>query len=216
MRPLTVERVDFGDGTQGYSADGTPVDCVRFAQLGLIPDFQPQIVVSGINHGANLGDDIAYSGTVAAAFEGLFFGLPSIAVSQQSLAGEIDFRIGDSFDFEPLANFVAKIVANPELIPIHRGTLLNINGPGRPPNGVRVAGLGRRIYLDEPELKAQEGDRRQTYVIYGVEHEYERQSGTDFAAIADGYISITPVHFDLTDTAGIDALAQTDFEALLS
>ena len=76
--------VDFGDGTDGYATDGTPVDCVRLAALGLIEGFEPELVVSGINHGANLGDDITYSGTVAAALEGVVLGLPAIAVSQQS------------------------------------------------------------------------------------------------------------------------------------
>ena len=83
-RPLWVEEVPFADGTSGYATDGTPVDCVRLASLGLIEGFQAELVVSGINHGANLGDDITYSGTVAAALEGVVLGLPSIAVSQQS------------------------------------------------------------------------------------------------------------------------------------
>src|ERR687896_269816 len=80
-RPLWVEEVDFGDGGSGYATDGTPVDCVRFAALGLIEGFTAELIVSGINHGANLGDDITYSGTVAAALEGVVLGLPAIAVS---------------------------------------------------------------------------------------------------------------------------------------
>src|SRR5881397_1904403 len=83
-RPLWVQEVNFGDRTTGYATDGTPVDCVRLARLGLIESFEADLVVSGINHGSNLGDDITYSGTVAAAFEGLVLGLPAIAVSQQS------------------------------------------------------------------------------------------------------------------------------------
>src|SRR5881628_2480259 len=85
-RPLWVEEVDFGDGSVGYATDGTPVDCVRFAKLGLIGE-RPDLIVSGINHGSNLGDDITYSGTVAAALEGIVLGIPAIAVSQQSSAG---------------------------------------------------------------------------------------------------------------------------------
>src|SRR6187455_779817 len=92
-RPLWVEEVDFGDGTVGYATDGTPVDCVRFAALGLIEGFKADLVVSGINHGANLGDDITYSGTVAAALEGIVLGLPGVTVSQQSAAREMDFRL---------------------------------------------------------------------------------------------------------------------------
>src|SRR5258708_23360400 len=83
-RPLWVEEVPFADGTTGYATDGTPVDCVRLSSLGLIEDFEADLVVSGINHGANLGDDITYSGTVAAALEGVALNLPAIAVSQQS------------------------------------------------------------------------------------------------------------------------------------
>jgi len=90
-RPLWVTEVPFGDGSVGYATDGTPVDCVRLANLGLIEGFEAEIVVSGINHGSNLGDDITYSGTVAAALEGIVLGLPAIAVSQQSRAGELDW-----------------------------------------------------------------------------------------------------------------------------
>ena len=92
-RPLWVEEVEFGDGTIGFATDGTPVDCVRFASLGLI-GFEPELIVSGINHGSNLGDDITYSGTVAAALEGIVLGIPAIAVSQQSRRGEMDFTAG--------------------------------------------------------------------------------------------------------------------------
>ena len=94
-RPLWVQEVDFGDGTVGYATDGTPVDCVRLAKLGLVEGFEPDVVVSGINHGANLGDDITYSGTVAAALEGVVLGIPGIAVSQQSTRREMDFRLGE-------------------------------------------------------------------------------------------------------------------------
>src|SRR3954454_7909609 len=91
-RPIWVQEVDFGDGTHGFSTDGTPVDCVRLATLGLIEGFEAELIVSGINHGANLGDDITYSGTVAAALEGVLLGLPAIAVSQQSSARTMNFR----------------------------------------------------------------------------------------------------------------------------
>src|ERR1700730_15521451 len=98
-RPLWVQEVDFDDGTVGYATDGTPVDCVRLARLGLVEGFKAELVVSGINHGSNRGDDITYSGTVAAALEAIVLGLPGIAVSQQSRALELDFRYGDKFDF---------------------------------------------------------------------------------------------------------------------
>src|SRR5215211_8817817 len=109
-RPLSVEEVDFGDGTTGYATDGTPVDCVRFAALGLVEGFEAELIVSGINHGSNLGDDISYCGTVAAALEGIVLGLPAIAVSQQSTAREMDFRLGKQFEFEAAAAFIARLV----------------------------------------------------------------------------------------------------------
>ena len=93
-RPLWVQETAFDDGTVGYATDGTPVDCVRFGQLGLVEDFEPELIVSGINHGSNMGDDVTYSGTVAAAFEGIILGIPAIAVSQQSTEREMDFRFG--------------------------------------------------------------------------------------------------------------------------
>src|SRR6476469_235711 len=106
-RPIWVEEVDFGDGTVGYATDGTPVDCVRLARLGLIEGFEADLVVSGINHGANLGEDITYYATVAAALEAIVLGLPGIAVSQQSEAIEPDFISGVGFVFDSAAAFTA-------------------------------------------------------------------------------------------------------------
>src|ERR687893_426744 len=97
--PLWVDEIEFGDGTTGYATDGTPVDCVRFAALGLV-EFEPEMIVSGINHGSNLGDDITYSGTVAAALEGIVLGLPAVAVSQQADRGKVDFRQGREWQAE--------------------------------------------------------------------------------------------------------------------
>src|SRR5207244_11158117 len=108
--PLWVDEIEFEDGTTGFATDGTPVDCVRFAALGLV-EFQPELIVSGINHGSNLGDDITYSGTVAAALEGVVLGGPAIAVSQQSEKREMDFRLGREFDFGAVAAFTARLVA---------------------------------------------------------------------------------------------------------
>src|SRR5947209_14140763 len=132
-RPLWVEEVEFSDGTVGYATDGTPVDCVRLARLGLITGFEAEVVVSGINHGSNLGDDITYSGTVAAALEALVLGLPGIAVSQQSTALELDFRSGEGFDFQVAASFTARMVEALCHTPLPVGTLLNVNLPGAPP-----------------------------------------------------------------------------------
>src|ERR671936_1874704 len=127
-QPLWVEEVEFGDGSTGFATDGTPVDCVRFAALGLV-ESRPELIVSGINHGANLGDDITYSGTVAAALEGIMLGIPAIAVSQQSNRRALDFRLGREFDFDKAAAFVARMVEELENVPMPDGTLLNVNCP---------------------------------------------------------------------------------------
>jgi 5'-nucleotidase len=213
-RPLWVEEIDFGDGTVGYATDGTPVDCVRFAALGLVEGFEADLIVSGINHGSNLGDDISYSGTVAAAIEGIVLGLPAIAVSQQSLAREMDFRLGRQFEFDAAAAFTARVVEEIEDVPLPAGTLLNVNFPGGEIGGVEVARLGKRIYRDELVLQDEESGRRQ-YRIYGDAPDYERQDGTDLAAVAEGKVAITPIHFDLTDEPGIDTLQAYDLARML-
>jgi 5'-nucleotidase len=216
-RPIWVEEVDFGDGTVGYATDGTPVDCVRFARLGLIDGFEADLVVSGVNHGSNLGDDITYSGTVAAALEALVLGLPGIAVSQQSHARELDFRIGSRFEFATAATFTARIVEELESVPLPAGTLLSINVPAGEPSGVEVTRLGKRIYRDALELagEADEDGRRRQYRIYGEAPDHLDEHGTDLAAVAAGRIAVTPVHFDLTDREGMDALARYDLARLL-
>src|SRR5690242_9249284 len=147
-RPLWVQEVDFNDGTVGYATDGTPVDCVRLAHLGLVEGFTAELVVSGINHGSNLGDDITYSGTVAAALEAIVLGLPGIAVSQQSTSRELDFRMGSRFDFDVAARFTARLVAELQNVPLPEGTLRNLTLPGAAPSRVSVARLGKRVYRD--------------------------------------------------------------------
>jgi 5'-nucleotidase len=215
-RPLEVQEIEFGDGSTGFATDGTPVDCVRFAALGLL-EFVPELIVSGINHGSNLGDDITYSGTVAAALEGIVLGIPAIAVSQQAEPGMVDFRAGRQFereDFEQAAAFVARMVEELETVPMPDATLLNVNCPAGEVRGARACKLGKRVYNDQLEL-AEESDGRRTYHIYGDEPGYEREDGTDFAAIADACIAVTPLHFDLTDQAGIEALGGFDLDGLL-
>jgi 5'-nucleotidase len=215
-RPLWVQQVPFEDGTHGFATDGTPVDCVRLAKLGLIEGFDADIVVAGINHGSNLGDDITYSGTVAAALEGLVLGIPGIAVSQQSNAREMDFRLGSRFDFERAADFVARVVAELDAVPLPQGTLLNINVPAGEPHGVQVTRLGKRIYRDELKLDAEDEDGGRRYWIYGADPGFHDEPGTDLAAVHAGHIAVTPVHFDLTDVSGLDALTKYDLARLLA
>jgi 5'-nucleotidase len=213
-RPLVVAEVPFPDGTVGYATDGTPVDCVRLASLGLVEGFAADLVVSGINHGANLGDDITYSGTVAAALEGVVLGLPAIAVSQQSGAGSLDYRFDGGFGFDTAAGFVARLVASIEDVPLPERTLLNVNVPSCEPGGVEVTSLGKRIYRDELKLEREEENRRR-YWIYGSYPGYHDEPGTDLAAVAAGRIAVTPIHFDLTDRPSLEALRRFDLEGLL-
>jgi 5'-nucleotidase len=217
-RPLWVEEVSFSDGTVGYATDGTPVDCVRLARLGLVEGFDAQLVVSGINHGANLGDDITYSGTVAAALEGVVLGLPAIAVSQQSKGRSLDFRYDGGFDFNVAAGFVARLVGRLGEVPMPARTLLNVNVPACEPVGTEVASLGKRIYRDELKVAPDEdgSPRRRRYWIYGADPGFHDEPGTDLAAVAEGRIAVTPIHFDLTDRRGLEALRKFDLHALLA
>jgi 5'-nucleotidase len=215
-RPLWVTEVPFDDGTRGFSCDGTPVDCVRLASLGLVEDFEPDLVLAGINHGSNLGDDITYSGTVAAALEGVVLGVPSIAVSQQSQAREMDFRLGDVFDFDVAAAFTARVIARIDDVPLPEGTLLNINVPAGDATSVEVARLGKRIYRDALQLLDTEGDSRRRFRVYGDSPVHDDEDGTDLAAIAAGRIAVTPLHFDLTAEHGLEELRAYDLARLLA
>jgi 5'/3'-nucleotidase len=214
--PLWVEEIKFDDGSSGFSTDGTPVDCVRFAELGLVGE-RPELIISGINHGSNLGDDITYSGTVAAALEGIVLGIPAIAISQQSAAREMDFRWGREFDFSVAAAFAAELVGRVAKDPLPADTLLNVNCPAGPPAGVEVTHLGKRLYNDELKLVDEDqGSDRRRYQIYGFEPSFEDEEGSDLSAIAGERISVTPVHFDLTDRPSLDRLRGWDFKGMLT
>jgi 5'-nucleotidase len=214
--PLHIDEVRLADGSEALATDGTPVDCVRFAALGLLGD-PPDLIVSGINLGLNLGDDVTYSGTVAAALEGILLGLPAIAVSSHAVDERLDQWDGEAYDFRAVAGFAARLVPVVQRATFPRRVLLNVNGPGLAPEavtGARVTRLGRRIYDDQLVLEATEGSRRR-YTIYGGNPSWQREEGTDFAAIERGEISITPLHFDLTDIDGIDALERLSLADLL-
>jgi len=213
--PLSIEEVEFDDGRRGYATDGTPVDCVRFAELGLVGG-RPDLIVSGINHGANLGDDITYSGTVAAALEGIVLGIPAVALSQQSSGGGMGYVSG-RFDFEVAAAFTAQMVARLATESMPEATLINVNCPAGEPRGIEVTKLGKRIYNDELKLVDEESDRRRKrYEIYGWQPGYEEIEGTDLFAVAQGRISVTPIHFDLTDHGGLERLRGWGFEEMLA
>jgi 5'-nucleotidase len=214
--PLWVEEIPFDDGSSGFATDGTPVDCVRFAELGLVGE-RPELIISGINHGSNLGDDITYSGTVAAALEGIVLGIPAIAISQQSAAREMDFRWGREFDFSVAAAFAAQLVRRVAEDPLPADTLLNINCPAGPPSGIEVTHLGKRLYNDEMKLVDEDRETgRHRYQIYGFEPSFEDEEGSDLSAIARERISVTPVHFDLTDRPSLDRFRKWDFDGMLA
>ncbi len=205
-RPLRIRRVEEGF----FSVDGTPTDCVLLAVRGTpgVVKIQPDLLVSGINHGPNLGDDVLYSGTVAAAAEGCLMGIPSVAVS---LAGF------DPKEFET-AGAVARSIVDQLLAQageasdlkqvIPEGTLLNVNVPDLPLariRGIRVTHLGRRIY---PDLIVKQLDPRGRpfYWIGGAAPEWETVDSTDYAAVSEGYVSVTPLALDITHYDMIDRL----------
>lgn len=189
--PLTVRTVSLEDGSTVTVSDGTPSDCVALALMGLLPH-RPDLVVSGINRGPNIGSDVTYSGTVAAAMEAVLFGVPAVAISLDGYGG---------WDFSFAADFARHLVAEVERRGLPAGVLLNVNVPNRPAGevqGVAMTRLGRRVYRDELELLSErEGERR--YRLSGPHPGGELLPGTDVAAVAAGYVSITPLHLDLTE-----------------
>jgi 5'-nucleotidase len=213
-QPLSVEEIDFEDGTSGFATDGTPVDCVRFAELGLVGG-RPDLIVSGTNHGANLGDDITYSGTVAAALEGIVLGIPALALSQQSSGGGMGYVSG-RFDFGVAAAFAAQLVERLRSEAMPEATLVNVNCPAGEPTGIEVTRLGKRIYNDKLNLLEESPDGHRRYEIYGWQPGFEEIEGTDLNAVAKGRISVTPIHFDLTDHGGLERLRSWGFEEMLA
>lgn len=221
-RSIRVEEHEMADGVMGYACSGTPVDCVRLVALGLM-DFAPDIVVSGINHGENLGDDITYSGTVAGALEGIVIGVPGIAVSLSidrpwhESADEENLHLDETLHFEPVAEFTARLVKM-ALNGLPEGRILSINAPNRPSEklkGARVTKLGRRFYKDEL-IEVRDENGHVGYDIYNNPPGYHDEEGTDFAAIANGEISVTPIHLELTDEPGLKELGSWDISGLLS
>jgi 5'-nucleotidase len=225
-RPLRVCDRPFDDGGTGVATDGTPTDCVRLAAHGVIEGWVPDLVVSGINHGANMGEDVTYSGTVAAALEAVVHDIPGVAVSMSSPHGDWSLRREHTWDFDVAAEIAARIVAEVERVsrrdghlPLPTRTILNVNVPHSPsgcaPLAVEVTRLGQRHYRDELQPVETHADGSRSFWLYGTEHGYEPTPGTDLAAVAAGHVSITPLHLDLTRESAIAPLAGHGFEGLL-
>lgn len=194
-RPLRATEVD--DGV--IRVNGTPTDCVHLAITGLL-DFEPDIVISGINAGANMGDDVLYSGTVAAAMEGRFLGFPSIAVS---LCGT------DFTHYATAAEYVTRLMGQLDRHPLPTNTILNVNVPDCPleqVRGVQATRLGHR-HKAEPVIKMDDPRGRPIYWIGPAGKEQDAGEGTDFFSLSQNAISVTPLHVDLTRYHALDKLA---------
>ncbi|HLK11541.1 MAG TPA: 5'/3'-nucleotidase SurE [Candidatus Binatia bacterium] len=194
-RPLRV----YERGAARYAVDGTPTDCVNLAVNGILPR-RPALIASGINTGANLGDDVTYSGTVSAAMEGTLLGIPSIAVS---LVGRGGFR------FEAAAACAARLAGWVLTHGLPPDTLLNVNVPqladGARPRGLALTRMGRRRYGDAVVEKVDPRGRKY-YWIGGAELDFVAEEGTDFHAVQQGLVSVTPIQLDLTSYRSIEAL----------
>ncbi|WP_151636302.1 5'/3'-nucleotidase SurE [Noviherbaspirillum aerium] len=194
-RPLTVYRADNGF----YFVNGTPSDCVHIALTGL--SFQPDLVVSGINQGQNMGDDTLYSGTVAAATEGYLFGIPSIAFSQ----------VEKGWANVDAAARIAREFVQRDFDMLGKPYLLNVNIPNLPYDeirGMRPTRLGKR-HESEPVIKTLDPQGREIFWIGPAGKAKDSGEGTDFHAVAEGYVSVTPLQIDLTHATQLDALKRS-------
>ena len=194
-KPIRIDEVYFGPHVkQSVSVTGTPSDCVKLALNATMADVGFDMVISGINHGPNLGYDVLYSGTVSAAMEGSWHGLPSVAVSLMN-------GFDRAAEFEHTAEFIANLVPFVQSVDFPNRTLLNVNFPAVPlqdVTGIRLTKLGARMYTDSYERRVDPRD--QVYFwLAGEIIESDGEEGTDITAIRDNAISITPVTFDLTN-----------------
>jgi 5'-nucleotidase len=198
-RPLRMEHV----GERIYEVDGTPTDCVNIAVTKLF-EVLPDLVVSGINKGFNLGDDITYSGTVAGALEGALLGIPSIAVSLERTLGE--------YNFGPSAAAAASVAATVlrEGLPLR--TFLNINVPPGQPKGFRVTVQAKRNHITTVDERCDPRGKPYYWIEEG-QNDWEPHDRSDYQAVRDGYVSVTPLQPDLTDYSALESLQQLRFDS---
>ena len=192
-RPLRLLQLEANE----WIVDGTPTDCVNLGVLKLFDDKRPDVVVSGVNFGPNLGDDVTYSGTISAAFEGALLNIPSIAFSS---------LVGKGFSFDPCVEFAAELVRWFLEEPRSPQIILNVNFPPSAPfQGVKVTRLGKRVY-SETLVERLDPRGRKYYWIGAGKPTWHPGEGTDFEAVQGGYVSITPLHLDLTHHDSIPLL----------
>jgi 5'-nucleotidase len=195
-RPLRADEVRAG----WIAVDGTPTDCINLAVNGLLTE-TPRLVVSGINRGANLGDDITYSGTVSAAMEAVLLGIPAVAFSQ---VGKVAFEYGAAASFARA--LVRRLLENERTLP--RDMLLNVNVPeATSVTGYAITRQGKRRYGDAVVEKTDPRGRKY-YWIGGDQLDFDDEPGTDFSAIRRGEISVTPLHLDLTNYEAMAPVAE--------
>jgi 5'-nucleotidase len=200
VRPLRLDQL----AERRWSVDGTPTDCVTIALVHLLKDLKPDIVLSGINRGPNLGDDTTYSGTVAGALEGSIHGLPAIAVS---LATRHDH------DYTHAAEFSAMLAAKVLADGLPKGTLLSINVPPGPVAGARITRQGIKA-VSPKVIEGTDPRNRKYYWIGDDGATWDNDEGTDYEAIANGLVSITPLRNDLTDYRVLEELRSSGWSAL--
>jgi 5'-nucleotidase len=191
-RPLRIMQIE----AREWIVDGTPTDCVNLAVLHLFKEHRPDLVVSGINFGPNLGDDVTYSGTISAAFEGALLNVPSIAFSA---------AVGEHFSFERCARFAAELTRHVVGSAPDPGIILNVNFPVGAFRGVKITKLGKRIY-GEGVIERLDPRGKKYYWIGGEPPVWHPQEGSDFEAVDEGFVSITPLHLDLTHHPSIERL----------
>jgi 5'-nucleotidase len=207
-RPLRVKEVQLQDGTRGFASDGAPSDCVALAQLGFI-DKKIDLVLSGINPNANIGHDVTYSGTVTAAMEAVIGGIPGIAVSLDSPENHLGL-----LDYGPAARTARKVVFTLLEKGFSPGTLINMNVPyllDEQIKGIRITRQGLRVYRDQL-LKRKDPRGKPYYWIGGEAPIGIPEDGTDYWAIKEGFVSITPLQLDLTAYNVMDIFRQINWE----
>lgn len=192
--PLRAEQV----ADRSFAVDGTPTDCVNLGVHAILPD-RPSLIISGINRGGNMGDDLTYSGTVAAAMEGTMMGVPSIAVSLDLLSSAVD-------DYHHAASVAVRIAS----MVLQRGlppdTFLNVNIPPEgTPQRILITRQGRRVYGGMVDCKT-DPRGRSYYWLGGGELDFVDEPGTDFHAVKRGFVSVTPLHFDMTNYRSLSLL----------